>query len=159
MVKFLNDKEDLSRIEIVITDFGLSSPDSKGGTPIFASPSCLANPSRKAEFQNSDIFSLGRVFLFLILSNEEFIQNLFVPITNSGKKVINEEIQKEPIYNLIQKMMKISKRRNLNDIRKQLDSIEILKDLITTCSISKIIDDSITKESNEYIANLKQNLS
>ena len=159
MVKFSNDTADLSQIEIVITDFGLSGPDARCGTPIFASPRCLAHPSRKNKFANSDLFSLGRVFLFLILSKEEFIKNLFVPITYSGKQLILDEIQNEPIYKLIQKMMTIEKRINLNDIRKQFLAIANFKDLITTSRISKIVDDAITKESNEYIANLKDNLS
>ena len=59
LVKFRNDDNDLSNIEIVLTDFGLAGPDSKGGTPIFASPECLADSCRKDK--SSDIFSLGRV--------------------------------------------------------------------------------------------------
>ena len=78
LVKFLKDKNNLSSIEIVLTDFGLAGSDQKGGTPIFASPECLANPDRKNK--SIDIFSLGRVFLFLILPKEKFLQFLFVSL-------------------------------------------------------------------------------
>ena len=63
LVKFLNCKNDINEIEIVLTDFGLVGSDKKGGTPIFASPECLSDSKRKDE--TSDVFSLGRVFLFL----------------------------------------------------------------------------------------------
>ena len=36
LVKFLTKKKDLMKTEIVLTDFGLA--DSRGGTPLFASP-------------------------------------------------------------------------------------------------------------------------
>ena len=69
LVKFRNGDNDLSNIEVVLTDFGLAGSESKGGTPIFASPECLANPDRKDK--STDIFSLGRVFLFSILPKEK----------------------------------------------------------------------------------------
>ena len=56
LVKFLNGENDLSIIEIVLTDFGLAGSDIKGGTPIFASPECLADGERKDK--SADIFSL-----------------------------------------------------------------------------------------------------
>ena len=40
-------KNDLTQIEIVLTDFGLAEPDSKGGTPIFASPECFEKKKEK----------------------------------------------------------------------------------------------------------------
>ena len=60
LVKFLT-TSDLSRIEIVLTDFGLAGSDSKGGTPIFASPECLANPDRKN--MSSDVTFLYTFFV------------------------------------------------------------------------------------------------
>ena len=76
-------------IEIVLTDFGLAGSDLKGGTPIFASPECLADGERKDK--STDIFSLGRVFLFVILPKEQFLEFLFVPVVKkTGKKIITE---------------------------------------------------------------------
>jgi len=125
------------RIRIVLTDFGLASSeqeggipvkgspkwltdidkdtglagpktlDQQGGTPIFASPECLANPGRKDK--SSDIFSLGRVFLFTVLSKEQFLQFLFVPLIKGGKNKIMELIEKQPMLNIISKMMQIKK--------------------------------------------------
>ena len=75
MVKFKNGPNDLTQIEIVLTDFGMAGSESQGGTPVFASPECFEKKEKK-----SDIFSFGRVILFLLLSKQEFLKWLFVPI-------------------------------------------------------------------------------
>ena len=84
MVKFKNPKDfsktDLTQIEIVLTDFGLAGSDSKGGTPIFASPECLEKTDQK-----SDIFSFGRVILYLLLTKSQFMEWLFIPIRNKAR--------------------------------------------------------------------------
>ena len=40
-MKFQNGQTDLTKIEIVLTDFGMAGSDSNGGTPVFASPECF----------------------------------------------------------------------------------------------------------------------
>ena len=77
LAKFKNDPNDLTQIEIVLTDFGMAESASKGGTPVFASPECFEKKDKK-----SDIFSFGRVILFLLLSEQRFMKWLFVPIKN-----------------------------------------------------------------------------
>ena len=153
MVKFKNGENDLSNIEIVLTDFGLAGSESQGGTPIFASPECLANPNRKDK--SSDIFSLGRVYLMMILPKEKFLEFLFVSLTKGGKEEIMELIEKEPILNLISKMMRIKKRIDLQTIRKELESAVQTKNLSTVAAISNIIKKSASKYTNEYIDVLK----
>ena len=108
------------RIRIVLTDFGLAGSNQQGGTPIFASPECLANPSRKDK--SSDIFSLGRVFLFTILPKEQFLQFLFVSLIKGGKNKIMELIEKQPILNIISKMMQIKNRTDLKTIGKIMNT-------------------------------------
>ena len=76
LVKF-NRPFDLAHIEIVLTDFGMAGSESHGGTPIFASPECFEKKEKK-----SDIFSFGRVILFLLLSKQQFLKWLYVPIQN-----------------------------------------------------------------------------
>ena len=84
LVKFKNPNDfsqsDLTQIEIVLTDFGLADADSKGGTPVYASPECLEKTDKK-----SDVFSFGRVILFLLLEKKQFIKWLFVPIKNQAR--------------------------------------------------------------------------
>ena len=77
LVKFNNGPNDLTKIEIALTDFGMAGPESQGGTPVFASPECFEKKEKK-----SDIFSFGRVILFLLLSKQQFLKWLFVPIPN-----------------------------------------------------------------------------
>ena len=154
LAKFLNGDKDLSQVEIVLTDFGLAGSDSRGGTPVFASPECLANPGRKNK--SADIFSLGRVFLFMILTKKKFLEFLFVPLLNKrGKQKIMELIGNEPVLNLISKMMRIKKRIDLQTIRNELESVPQLLNEITTNEICDIIKNSTSEYSNQYIGVLK----
>ena len=153
LVKFLNNDNDLSHIEIVLTDFGLAGPDSQGGTPIFASPECLAISTRKDK--STDIFSLGRVFLFLILPKEKFLEFLFVPLTKGGKEQIIELIEKEPILNLLSKMMRTKKRIHLQGIRKELQAVLQIRNLSNGVAISDFIAESTSRYTNEYLDILK----
>ena len=153
LVKFLNGDNDLTSIEIVLTDFGLAGSDQKGGTPIFASPECLANPDRKNK--STDIFSLGRVFLFSILPKGKFLQFLFVPLVKGGKSEIMKLIEKEPILNLISKMMRIQNRIGLQTIRKKLQSAVQFINTETVEEISGIIKKSTSECTNQYIDVLK----
>ena len=153
LVKFSNGKNDLSNLEIVLTDFGLAGLDSKGGTPIFASPECLANPGRKDK--STDIFSLGRVFLFSILPKDKFLQFLFVSLVKGGKKKIMNLIEKEPILYVISKMMRIQKRIDLQTIRNELQLAVQIMNTGTIEEISEIIQKSVTESTIQYIDILK----
>ena len=149
LVKFLNCENDLSHLEIVLTDFGLAGSNRQGGTPIFASPECLADPDRKDK--SSDIFSLGRVFLFSIMPREKFLQFLFVPLVYGGKSKIMELIGKEPILNLISKMMRIQNRIDLYTIQKKLQvAVEIINTQ-TVEEISETVQKSTSEYTNQYI--------
>ena len=79
LVKFKSGENDLNNLEIVLTDFGLAGQNAKGGTPIFSSPECFSETSLA-----SDMYSLGRVFLFLILPRRLFSKFLFVPVCNDA---------------------------------------------------------------------------
>ena len=154
LVKFRNGDNNLSNIEVVLTDFGLAGSQSKGGTPIFASPECLANPDRKDK--SSDIFSLGRVFLMMILPKEQFLEFLFIPLTKGGKEEIMELIENIPILYLLSKMMRIKKRIDLSTIREELQSIFInVKNLGLDVAISNIIKKSASELTDQYIDILK----
>ena len=153
LVKFLNDQNNLSGVEIILTDFGLAGSDSKGGTPIFASPECLAYPDRKDK--STDIFSLGRVFLFSMLPKETFLQFLFVSLIKGGKSQIMKLIEKEPILNLISKMMRIQNRIGLQAIKMELPSAVQILIARTVEQISEIIQKSTSEYTNQYIDILK----
>ena len=155
LVKFRNNDERLSiderlrDVEIVLTDFGLAGLESKGGTPVFASPECLANTDRKDK--SSDTFSLGRVFLMMILPKKTFVEFLFVPLIKGGKKEIEKLIEKEPILNLISKMMLIKNRIKLLDLREELDNISQFKLSSTITDIGNIITKSASPYTDKYM--------
>ena len=143
----------MSGIEIVLTDFGLAGSESKGGTPIFASPECLADPDRKDK--STDIFSLGRVFLFMMLPKEKFLEFLYVSLVKGGKEKIMELIKREPILNLILKMIRIKKRINIQNIREELDVIHRIRNLQNISAISEQIQKSTSEYTIQIIDNLK----
>ena len=82
-MKFNNGGNDLTKIEIALTDFGMADPDAKGGTPVYASPECFEKTDTK-----SDIFSFGRLILFLLLTKEQFMKWLYIPIKNKARILI-----------------------------------------------------------------------
>ena len=153
LVKFLNGENDLTSIEVVLTDFGLAGSDQKGGTPIFASPECMSDSDRKDK--STDIFSLGRVFLFSIIPNETFLQFLFVSLIKGGKNKISKLIEKEPILHLISKMMRIRNRISLPTIRKDLQSAAQIINRGIINEINEIIRNSTSECTNQYIEVLK----
>ena len=102
--------------QIYLTDFGLA--EKKGGTPVFASPECFDDSKH-----NSDIFSLGRVFLFIILSKSSFLLWLYLPIEKNLKSTIENEINNEPIFKLISNMTKMRNRFNIKSVRRNFDFI------------------------------------
>ena len=70
LVKFEKGYDDLRYLRIVLTDFGLVGHDTKGGTPVFASPKCFEGQRT----WTADLFSLGRVFLYMTLTKKQFIR-------------------------------------------------------------------------------------
>jgi len=73
-------KNDLTHIEIALTDFGMADADSKGGTPVYASPECFEKTDTK-----SDVFSFGRLIMFLLLKKKQFMKWLYMPIKNQAR--------------------------------------------------------------------------
>ena len=159
LVKFTKGENDLSQIEIVLTDFGLAGSDNKGGTPVFASPECLANPDRKNK--STDIFSLGRVYLFMILPKKEFLEFLFVSLIKGGKEKIMKFIDEDPSLKLISKMMGIKERISLPNIRDglhkdvRLRRIDQIRNWDTINDISKTIENSSSEFTRQYMDNLE----
>ena len=80
MVRFKKGSNDLTQVEIALTDFGMADANSKGGTPVYASPECFEKTDTI-----SDIFSFGRLILFLLLPKEQFMKWLYIPIKNQAR--------------------------------------------------------------------------
>ena len=110
MVKFKNGPNNLTKIEIALTDFGMAGPESQGGTPVFASPECFEKKEKK-----SDIFSFGRLILFLLVSKEQFLKWLFVPISNLN--VSSRLSTPTDMIALVTQMTSMTNRIDLNSAR------------------------------------------
>ena len=154
LVKFKNGQNDLTQIEIVLTDFGMAEADSKGGTPIFASPECFEKKEKR-----SDIFSFGRVILFLLLTKIQFVQWLFIPIKDKTRASSLQTIctAEKNIY-LISQMMTLKNRMNLqsardifNDLR-QKSMIKLSRVFVT--AVENIINEEINSNDNVYMSEL-----
>ena len=157
LVKYLNGPNDLTRIDIVLTDFGLAGQDTKGGTPIFASPECF-----EIKTNASDIFSLGRVFLFMALPKELFLKFLFVPITSStdANYMRNIILNQSDLFGLIRLMMKTQQsfRIQLSQVRIFFDDLkrnsQITMTSFTQTEIDRIVIQNLTPEILNYIKDL-----
>ena len=155
LVKFKNGPNDLTQIEIALTDFGLAEAESQGGTPIFASPECFEKKEKK-----SDIFSFGRVILFLLLSKERFVKWLFIPVKDQTRALFQMVSLSRPeqTFNLISKMTSLSNRIGLHEARKLFEKlkkrsrISFNRALINT--IDTVINDEITNDNAVYAAEL-----
>ena len=144
LVKFKNGPNDLTQIDIVLTDFGMAGSESHGGTPIFASPECFEKKEKK-----SDIFSFGRVILFLLLSKQQFLKWLFVPIQNMNVPNPTDMIK------LVTRMTSMTNRIDLKTSRiifNELRSNSLVK---PTQNIINSLD-SIVKSNLVYFKHYKQ---
>ena len=156
LVKFKNGPNDLSQIEIVLTDFGMADSDSKGGTPVFASPECFEKKEKK-----SDIFSLGRVILFLMLKKTQFTKWLFVPITDQIRalslRILCVATSDQPLF-LVSQMTSLKKRislqhaRNLFNRLRNNGAVKLNNDLLST--IQSIIDHELSKDIATFTSEL-----
>ena len=155
-MKFKNGPTDLTKIEIVLTDFGMAESDSKGGTPVFASPECFENKQKK-----SDVFSFGRVILFLLLSKEQFMKWLFVPIKDQTRvSSLNNLTTVNPLQllNLVSEMTSVSSRISLRSARRRFNQlrrdarIKLNSDLIA--AIESIVNAELSNDFGFYVSEL-----
>ena len=157
LVKFLNGPNDITQIDIVLTDFGLVGQNSKGGTPIFASPECF-----DVKTNASDIFSLGRVFLFMALPKELFLKFLFVPITSStdANYMRNIILNQSDLFGLIRLMMKTQQsfRIQLSQVRIFFDDLKRNSQITMTSSAQTVIERIVTQNLSPGILNYIQDL-
>ena len=156
MVKFKNGPDDLTQIEIVLTDFGMADSDSKGGTPIFASPECFEKKEKK-----SDIFSFGRVILFLLLPKHQFVKWLFVPIKDNIRSLslrILTFASLDQSLNLILQMTSLTKRMTLQSARMLFDRLRrtsrIQLNPTLVSAIQSIISNEISNDIDDYTSEL-----
>lgn len=120
LLKFENG--DISKISIFLSDFGLVGNGVQGGTPIFASPECYGVKTTK-----SDIFSLGRVFLFVLLPSTQFLKWLYLPICNEDDNLsLSDRVRSDPLLQLISKMSKVelTDRIDLETMRQEFNQLK-----------------------------------
>ena len=158
LVKFKNGPNDLTQIEIALTDFGMAQSDSKGGTPIFTSPECYEKKNTK-----SDIFSFGRVILFLVLTKQQFSKWLFVPI-----KTLYESLYLKTLYmnrptpshiiDLVAQMTSITNRIDLHLARTIFNELRRNRKILPTRSLirsfNSIVNENLTSDYGVYINEL-----
>ena len=154
LVKFKNGPNDLTRIEIALTDFGMAESDSKGGTPIFASPECFEVKNKR-----SDIFSFGRVILFLLLTKQNFVRWLFVKDMIQALSLrIFSFAGRENLLHLVSQMTSLKQRISLQSARirfnrmRRESKLKLSHNLIA--EMKAIFDDEISNEAEIYLSEL-----
>ena len=156
LMKFKNGPTDLTQIEIVLTDFGMAQSDSMGGTPIFASPECFEKKEKK-----SDIFSFGRVILFLLLSKKRFVKWLFVPIKDESRllsiQMLTSNASENPLT-MISKMTSVTDRINLQAARIIFDELRRQSNISFTpafiTAIDSVIKAEVSNDVETYVSQL-----
>ena len=176
LVKFKNEPNDLTQIEIALTDFGMAGPESKGGTPVFASPECFEKKEKK-----SDIFSFGRVILFILLTKNQFSRWLFVPIKDQTR-ILSLRNLTNPVLNpistiwkrigqtlnlstnfdqsliLISQMTSMTDRVSLESARKLFDRIrkdsKIKLGTLLVSDIEMIVNNEFSADMQVYVSEL-----
>ena len=120
----------ISNLTIYLTDFGMV--DRAGGTPIFCSPEALTD----AKPGISDMYSLGRLFAFLVVENREIFYCLvFMSITDASLCSTTRRLfESFPIIKLIKKMTDIEqdKRISIEIVSQELSSDHLELQVITT---------------------------
>ena len=109
---------DISNLTIYLTDFGMV--DKAGGTPIYCSPEGLTKTTPGL----SDMFSLGRVFTFLVMEDRSLFYTLvYTTIMDSANlQTIRSVMTSFPILNLIAGMTHVeqSKRLKIEEVERLL---------------------------------------
>ena len=139
----------MTQIDIVLTDFGLAGANSQGGTPVFGSPECFETKGHK-----SDVFSFGRVILFLLVTKEQFIKWLFVPIQDSS--VLQNISCTSGAIELVKQMTSMTNRIDLQRAREifnELRSNSKIKPTHDAISFDLIADSNL-KNLKGYISEL-----
>ena len=128
-----------TNLRIYLIDFGLV--DRAGGTPIYCSPEALTG----AKPEISDIYSMGRLFLFLVSESRElFYSSMFMSIPDESLCNQTRRIfESFPIITLIKKMTHVdpTKRIRINDVDQELSSDELQVQIITTHMIFSMFNE------------------
>ena len=116
----------------------MADSDSIGGTPIFASPECFEKKEKK-----SDIFSFGRVILFLLLNKNRFVKWLFVPLKDHTQKLSIQRLtlnDTDQSLTLISKMTSLTDRIKLQAARKMFDELRRNSNVCFKPALINLID-------------------
>ena len=73
---------------------------------------------------NSDLFSLGRLFLFILLPKKLFLKFLCMPIELNQKSAAVKLIQSYPLLQLITEMTRVTQRITMNSLLKRFDELK-----------------------------------
>lgn len=127
--------------------------DRAGGTPVFCSPEGLTGTTPGV----SDMFSLGRLFTFLVMKDKHlFYSFLFSPILDSThRQAIRNVMRSFPILELIEKMTDIDQiqRAKIPHVESELEKIKSNNNLeiITRAAIEFKLTQSEAKFLHSFV--------
>ena len=73
---------------------------------------------------NSDLFSLGRLFLFILLPKKLFLKFLCMPIEPKQKSAAVKLIKSYPLLQLITEMTRATQRISMNSLLVRFDDLK-----------------------------------
>ena len=135
----------VTNLKIYLTDFGMV--DRAGGTPVYCSPEGLTGTTAGI----SDMFSLGRVFTFLVMEDKSLFYTLvFTSILNqTDLQSVQSVMTSFPILDLIAGMTHFdqNKRLKIEEVERLLPSIDL--EIITKFAI----ESELTAQGHKGILN------
>ena len=136
----------VTNLKIYLTDFGMV--DQSGGTPVFCSPEGLTG----ATLGLSDLFSLGRVYLFLVLEDRSLFYSLLFEsiLTSKRLRATRKVLKAYPILNLITEMTHFEKDKRIKipQVGQRLANINL--EIITKAIIESELKAQGHEISNEH---------
>ena len=136
----------ITNLKIYLTDFGMVGQS--GGTPVFCSPEGVTG----AMLGLSDLFSLGRVYLFLVLEDRSLFYSLIFESILPSKRLraIRNVLKTYPILNLITEMTHVEKdnRIKIPQIEQRLANMNL--EIITKASIESELTAQGHEISNDH---------
>ena len=106
---------------------------------------------------NSDLFSLGRLFLFMILPRKLFLKFLCMPIEPKRKSAAVKLIESYPLLQLITEMTRTTKRMDMNSLLKRFDDLKQKAEIRFNQNIVRQLNEFSTRafeDTSDYLLQL-----
>ena len=94
----------------------------------------------------SDLFSLGRLFLFMLLLKKLFLKFLCTPIELKQKSAAVKLVQAYPLLQLITEMTRVTQRIDMQSLLKRFDDLKKKAEIRFNNDVVRQLDEFSTRK-------------